>query len=88
MATTRPLGGDATADLEVYAHELKDVKSENVDVESKSVKGVVDLGPPEPVTTQWELWAWYAYYFGNNSAGTLSYAPLSMAVSFKNFNIC
>lgn len=32
---------------------------------------------PEPVTTRMELWAWYFYYFGNNSAGTLSYAPLS-----------
>jgi hypothetical protein len=32
---------------------------------------------PEPPTTRLELWAWYAYYFGNNSAGTLSYAPLS-----------
>ncbi|KAF3395455.1 Autophagy-related protein 22 [Talaromyces pinophilus] len=31
---------------------------------------------PEPVTTRMELWAWYFYYFGNNSAGTLSYAPL------------
>ena len=32
----------------------------------------------EPLTSRWELWAWYGYAFGNNSAGTLSYAPLSM----------
>lgn len=31
----------------------------------------------EPVTGRLELWSWYGYYFGNNSAGTLSYAPLS-----------
>jgi hypothetical protein len=35
---------------------------------------------PEPITTRWELWSWYAFAFGNNSAGTLSYAPLSMAL--------
>lgn len=43
---------------------------------------------PEPVTTRMELWAWYFYYFGNNSAGTLSYAPLSESLSklaLRNF---
>lgn len=44
---------------------------------------------PEPPTTRWELWAWYGYYFGNNSAGTLSYAPLSESnVNFCNLWIC
>lgn len=32
----------------------------------------------EPPTGKWELISWYGYYFANNSAGTLSYAPLSM----------
>lgn len=77
MTTTGPVGGDTVAaELELYTHDVKEVK--NVDIKSKSVKGEIDLGTPEPVTTRWELWAWYAYYFGNNSAGTLSYAPLSM----------
>lgn len=35
----------------------------------------------EPVTSRWELWSWYLYSFGNNSAGTLSYAPLSMFIA-------
>lgn len=79
MASTGPVAGDTVAaELELYAHDIKGVKNGNVDVESKSVKGDVDLRTPEPITTRWELWAWYAYYFGNNSAGTLSYAPLSM----------
>jgi hypothetical protein len=37
-----------------------------------------DENVTEPVTTRSELCSWYFYYFGNNSAGTLSYAPLSL----------
>jgi hypothetical protein len=56
MATTGLLGGDtAPAELEVYAHDLKDVKTEKIDIESKSVKDGIDLGTPELVTTRWEL---------------------------------
>lgn len=72
-------GGDTvTAELELDSRDVKDVQGdETVDVEARSVKNA-DSDNPEPMTTRWELWAWYTYYFGNNSTGTLSYAPLSM----------
>jgi hypothetical protein len=79
MAT---IGGDAVlGELELKTYAVSDYRlDEVVDIEEKG--GSRDKLPvevdPEPVTTQWELWSWYAYYFGNNSAGTLSYAPLSI----------
>ena len=44
MATTGPVAGDTVAaELELYAHDIKVVKNGNVNVESKSVKGDIDL---------------------------------------------
>lgn len=67
-------------DVEVLAHSVENSKvDEIVDIEENGGenKSFEQNGEPEIVTTRSELWAWYAYYFGNNSAGTLSYAPLS-----------
>jgi hypothetical protein len=75
-------GGDSVVgELEFQTHAVNGLKlDEIIDVEEKgSAKNdPVNESEPELVTTRWELWAWYAYYFGNNSAGTLSYAPLSI----------
>ena len=87
-------GADATltdlfaASAIVDEHEKANVHTgktgESVSITEKSSGG--SIGHPveleveqEPITSRWELWSWYAYYFGNNSAGTLSYAPLSMS---------
>lgn len=82
MAAT---GGDvAVGELGLQTHVVGDFKLNDIaDVEEKSSSkdDHVGEGEPELVTTRWELWAWYAYYFGNNSAGTLSYAPLSTQLS-------
>lgn len=80
MAATGGVGTEnIVGELELFAHHTSDIKEKgNIDVEeSKSANSHIEDEEPEPVTTRWELWAWYAYYFGNNSAGTLSYAPLS-----------
>lgn len=82
MATIGGTGADhVIGELELSVHYTSDIKEKTcIDVEeNKSANSHVDDEEPEPVTTRWELWAWYAYYFGNNSAGTLSYAPLSMS---------
>ncbi|KAH6666730.1 autophagy protein [Halenospora varia] len=79
MATMGAVSSDTTVvELELSAHKAKDFKINDIITveEGKSEKERVDEGAAEPTTTRWELWAWYAYYFGNNSAGTLSYAPL------------
>lgn len=77
------IGADAAAvDLELRTH----ISTDAGDIKHLSETEVIDVGKAEalspaneePVTTRFELWAWYGYYFGNNSAGTLSYAPLSM----------
>jgi hypothetical protein len=77
------IGADAAAvDLELRTH----ITNEDGDIKNISQAEVTDIGKAEefspadsePVTSRFELWAWYGYYFGNNSAGTLSYAPLSM----------
>lgn len=39
----------------------------------------------EPVTSRSELWSYYMYRFGNNSAGPLSYAPLSKLLIRTSF---
>ncbi|EFX05301.1 autophagy protein [Grosmannia clavigera kw1407] len=44
-------------------------------VSARARELVAELDSELP-TGRWELWAWYGYYFANNSAGTLSYAPL------------
>jgi hypothetical protein len=80
MTTTGAIVGDTTVgELELYSLDVKFFKSnEVVDVEDQVLKTEnAEEENAEPVTTRWELWSWYAYYFGNNSAGTLSYAPLS-----------
>jgi hypothetical protein len=54
----------------------------NADTKEPEI-GSAELGPgsteepSEPATSRAELWAWWAYYFGNNSSGPLSYTPLS-----------
>ncbi|KAH8655436.1 autophagy protein [Xylariales sp. PMI_506] len=75
------IGADAAAlDLELKSHALKDpVVLESGKGSTGSFSGAeetVESIDVEPVTTKWEIWAWWLYYFGNNSAGTLSYAPL------------
>lgn len=86
MAATT--GGDEVrGNLDAKVHAVDELKlNDIVDVEEKGGENKSldhDEEEPEIVTTRWELWAWYAYYFGNNSAGTLSYAPLSK--SFYTF---
>lgn len=67
-------GGNAAGVLDVHADHI-DTK---VGRSTVSASQLDDLNPkPEPITTRRELYAWYAYQFGNNSAGPLSYAPLS-----------
>lgn len=58
--------------------DVKQMESSDLAVDD-SLKGEVLETGNEPITTRRELWSWYAYYFGNNSAGPLSYAPLSMS---------
>lgn len=58
--------------------QVQDVKEkEAIDDSAEIVPVEVGEIVSEPPTTRLELWSWYAYYFGNNSAGPLSYAPLS-----------
>ena len=77
MATAMSAEGGHVAQLIAQApdNKVKDL------VPNSSEFGCVELGESinadEPPTTRLELWSWYAYYFGNNSAGPLSYAPLS-----------
>lgn len=40
------------------------------------------FGDEQP-TGKWELWSWWGFYFANNSAGTLSYAPLSKSLIYQ-----
>ena len=66
---------------------MDELISQAVDIKEKDLTEVVEeaahiglgeiVSSEEPVTSRLELWSWYAYYFGNNSAGPLSYAPLS-----------
>lgn len=65
-------------DLKTPTHTSQDASRTDVSGEE-----VVEGTPP--VTSRWELWAWYAYAFGNNSAGPLSYAPLSIYHRSKLF---
>ncbi|KAH8897438.1 autophagy protein [Thozetella sp. PMI_491] len=77
------LGADAAvADLELTARLSKDLgdakekQASQTDIVDVSKAESLTPANDEPVTSRLELWAWYGYYFGNNSAGTLSYAPL------------
>lgn len=72
-------GNDAVLGTTTYLARMsqdKDATYLGVD-EGSTFDSVANHGDAEPVTSKRELWAWYFYSFGNNSAGTLSYAPLS-----------
>ncbi|CAK7216173.1 hypothetical protein SCUCBS95973_002719 [Sporothrix curviconia] len=62
-------GGDA--EKSPYVLEAAAVTSPS----SATVAHAIELNK-EPPTGKWELISWYGFYFANNSAGTLSYAPL------------
>ncbi|KAL4886059.1 autophagy-related protein 22-like protein [Aspergillus karnatakaensis] len=59
--------------------------TDNVSVRKEPNVNAAELGehihgdisnPSEAPTSRAELWAWWAYYFGNNSSGPGSYTPL------------
>jgi hypothetical protein len=56
----------------------KDLASLEVgELSDSEARHTLDQFGDEPPTGKWELWSWWSFYFANNSAGTLSYAPLS-----------
>jgi hypothetical protein len=59
------------------AFDIKEKDIAEISAEAVSIGLGEAISSDEEVTTRLELWSWYAYYFGNNSAGPLSYAPLS-----------
>lgn len=73
--------GEIVGQSQFYAKGSLDIKDHTqLDIQegAGSSDGQETINNSEPKTTRWELWSWYGYAFGNNSAGTLSYAPLSM----------
>lgn len=73
---------DIVAETQFYAKASLDTKNPTgfgIKDASSTEGGFTERS--EPKTSRWELWSWYGYAFGNNSAGTLSYAPLSMTLA-------
>jgi hypothetical protein len=77
MATTLPNDDGHAVDQVLPALDIKEKDIAEISAEAVSIGLGEAISSDEPVTTRLELWSWYAYYFGNNSAGPLSYAPLS-----------
>lgn len=79
-----------TSGVEAAIAETQFFKTASLDLKTPTHTSRTDVSGEEvvvgtpPITSRWELWAWYAYAFGNNSAGPLSYAPLS---TYANPNI-
>ncbi len=77
MATTTPNDDDHAVDQVLSDLDVKEKDVAEISAEAVSIGLGEVISSDEPATTRLELWSWYAYYFGNNSAGPLSYAPLS-----------
>jgi hypothetical protein len=77
MASEIPSDGDHAIELDSQVKDIKDKDLAEVLEEAVPIGLGEIVSPDEPATTRLELWSWYAYYFGNNSAGPLVYSPLS-----------
>ena len=77
MATATPNDNDYAVNQILSDLDIKEKDVAEISTEVVSIGLGEAISSDEPATTRLELWSWYAYYFGNNSAGPLSYAPLS-----------
>ncbi|OAP60509.1 hypothetical protein AYL99_05511 [Fonsecaea erecta] len=76
MAAALSSDGGHAVELISQAADIKEKEPTEVLEEAVPIGLGEIVTSEEPVTTRLELWSWYAYYFGNNSAGPLAYAPL------------
>ncbi|PYH96007.1 putative autophagy protein [Aspergillus ellipticus CBS 707.79] len=75
MAATSSISSHHSAQDEHKAHDLdvaQEIDRDNEDVKQRVAPDQID---DRYRTTKWEIWAYYAYYIGNNGLSLFNFAP-------------